>query len=243
MNTLRDIMERRRAVRLFDPQKPLDTDCVRQCIELAQLAPTSSNMQLWEAYHVTSPTVLKQLGEACLGQSAATTAQQIVVFVTRQDKYRQHAEDVFHFEYHNVRRNYPVEKHAKYTRRYHLYYHRLMPFLYVRFFGLIGVFRKLLSFGIGLFRPIVRQVSESDVRVVLHKSCALAIENFMLAMTEVGYDTCPLEGFDSWKVKRALHLPLGTEVCMVIACGFRLPKGIRGDRFRQPLQEVYHLVD
>ena len=117
-----------------------------------------------------------------------------------------------------------------------------MPFLYSRCFGLWGLVRKLLVQLIGLRRPIVRQVSEGDVRVVVHKSCALAVQTFMLAMSEAGYDTCPLEGFDSLLVKKALGLPHKVEINMIITCGVRLPDGVRGDRYRQPFSETYHRV-
>lgn len=40
---------------------------------------------------------------------------------------------------------------------------------------------------------MMRQYSESDMRMVAHKSCALVVQTFMLAMAEKGYDTCPLE--------------------------------------------------
>ena len=118
----------------------------------------------------------------------------------------------------------------------------MIPFLYSRCFGLAGLARKMLAQTIGLFRPIVHQVSESDMRVVVHKSCALAVQTFMLAMSEAGYDTCPLEGFDSRLVKKALGLPYGVEINMVVTCGVRLPDGIWGDRFRLPFEETYHRV-
>ena len=54
-------VEKRRSVRKFDPDKELDTKIVKDCIELATLAPNSSNMQLWEFYHVTSDEKLKKL--------------------------------------------------------------------------------------------------------------------------------------------------------------------------------------
>ena len=53
--SLQDILNHRRAVRHYDPTKPLDNERVKHCLELATLAPTSSNMQLWECYHVTDP--------------------------------------------------------------------------------------------------------------------------------------------------------------------------------------------
>ena len=96
-----------------------------------------------------------------------------------------------------------------------------MPFLYARFFGILGFLRVLLTKAIGLFRPVVREVSEGDMRVVDHKSCALAAQTFMIAMANEGYDTCPLEGFDSKQMKKLLKLPHGAGVNMVIACGIR----------------------
>lgn len=84
--TLEEIINYRRSVRHYK-NLPIDSEKVKHCIELATLAPNSSNMQLWEFYHVTNPQTLKQLSVACLDQMAATTAQQMVVFVTRQDLY------------------------------------------------------------------------------------------------------------------------------------------------------------
>ncbi|WP_311329734.1 nitroreductase family protein, partial [Capnocytophaga sputigena] len=64
-------------------------------------------------------------------------------------------------------------------------------------------------------------------------------QTFMLAMAEEGYDTCPLGGYDSRRIKKLLHLPYGAEVTMVVACGFREERGIWGERFRLPFEEVY----
>ena len=58
-----------------------------------------------------------------------------------------------------------------------------------------------------MFRPTVRDVSESDMNTVVHKSCALVAQTFMLAMAGEKYNTCPLEGFDAWKIKKLLNLP------------------------------------
>ena len=88
--TLEEIINYRRSVRRYK-DLPIDSEKVKHCIELATLAPNSSNMQLWEFYHITNPEILKKLSVACLNQEAATTAQQMVVFVTRQDLYRNRA--------------------------------------------------------------------------------------------------------------------------------------------------------
>jgi nitroreductase len=77
------------------------------------------------------------------------------------------------------------------------------------------------------------------MRVVVHKTCALAAQTFMLAMANEMYDTCPMEGFDSRRLKSILNLPFGAEINMVVACGIANEDGIWGDRMRIPFDEVY----
>lgn len=234
----------RRSVRVFDPEKELDTEKVKHCLELATLAPNSSNMQLWEFYHITDPKTMAELSKACLNQSATSTAKEIVVFVTRQDLHRQRAKFVLEFERNNIKTYSPAERQAKRIKDRETYYGKVMPFLYGRFYGLLGAIRKLITSTIGLFKPMVREVSESDLRAVAHKSCALAAQTFMIAMASEGYDTCPLEGLDSLRVKKILKLPSAAQINMVIPCGIRKgTAGIWGERCRVPFEEVYHRID
>ena len=95
---------------------------------------------------------------------------------------------------------------------------------------------------IGLFIPVVRQTLNSDLRIVAHKSAGLAAQNFMISMSEIGYDTCPMEGFDSLIVKKTLKLPRGSEINMVIGCGEREEKGVYGPQFRVPFEMVYKYI-
>jgi len=239
--TLEEIINYRRSVRHYK-DLPIDSEKVKHCIELATLAPNSSNMQLWEFYHITNPEILKKLSIACLNQESATTAQQLVVFVTRQDLYRKRAKKMIELETQNVLRNSPKEKHDKRIKSWNMYYGYVMPFLYIRFLGILGIVRKIIVNIIGIFRTITYQVSENDMRVVVHKTCALAAQTFMLAMASESYDTCPMEGLDSRKVKRILKLPYGAQINMVVSCGIRDEKGVWGDRMRIPFNEVYQRI-
>ncbi len=240
---LEEVLNFRRSVRNYDPNKELDSAKVRHCIELATLSPNSSNMQLWEFYHITDPQKLKEIAEACLSQSAATTAKEIVVFVTRQDLHRKRAKEILEFEKGNIKRNSPPDRQEKRIKDRELYYGKVMPFLYSRFFGLLGLFRKTLAVTVSLFRPMATYMSESDIRAVSHKSCGLAAQTFMIAMANEGYDTCPLEGFDGRRVKKILDLPYGAKINMVIPCGIRNGnKGIWGERYRVPFEEVYKQI-
>ena len=238
---LEEVLQHRRSVRIYDKTKPLDTEKVKKCIALATLAPNSSNMQLWGFYHITSKEILEPLAKACMGQSTATTAQQMVVFVTRRDLFRKRAKAALAFEKNNIALNSPEDRILDRMNNQETYYGKVMPFLYANFFGIIGWIRKLIVLLVGIFRPVVYQVSENDMRVVVHKSCGLAAQTFMIAMAEQGYDTCPMEGFDSRRTKKILKLPYGAEINMIISCGIRKGTlGIRGDRFRVPFNEVYH---
>ena len=84
-----------------------------------------------------------------------------------------------------------------------------------------------------------REVTSADLKVVGHKSTALAAQTFMVSMAAHGYDTCPMEGFDSKRLKKLLNLPSGAQISMVIGCGIRKPEGLYGKRFRIPFNEVY----
>ena len=238
--SLLDLLQYRRSVRYYDPDKPLNSEKVRHCLQQAALSPSSSNMQLYEFYHITDKSTLQQLAHACFNQQPATTAQQMVVFVVRQDLYRQRAAEVMVMEQENVKCTSPPEKQASRIKVKERYYGWLMPFIYARCCGLLGVFRRTIALLVHYFRPMQVDVSEADMRIVSHKSCGLAAQTFMLAMAENGYDTCPMEGLDSLRVKNILKLPRGAEINMIVACGIRKDgRGIWGERTRLPFDKIY----
>jgi nitroreductase len=99
----------------------------------------------------------------------------------------------------------------------------------------------LISTVPGLFRPMPRGPhTRRDGQEVAIKSCALAAENFVLALAAQGYDSCMMEGFDEWRVKRLLDLPASARVVMIVAVGKSAPNGTWGGRFRIDRQKVIH---
>ncbi|MBD1262073.1 nitroreductase family protein [Maribacter polysiphoniae] len=239
--TVTEAIAYRRSVRIYKDDVALDDEKVKQCLVNASLAPTSSNMQLWEFYHVTDKTKLKALAKACFDQPAAKTAQQLVVVVTRKDLWRKRSKANLEF----LKKGYGNKSKEDYSTREKFtlkYYSQLIPTLYMEFLGIFGALKYVFFQTVGLFRPIYRQVRNSDMRIVAHKSAALASENFMVSMAAIGYDTCPMEGSDTLRVKKILNLPRGAEINMVIGCGLRDDKGVYGPRFRIPFEEVYHKV-
>lgn len=220
-------VEARRSVRLFDQKITFDHDLVKKCLEAAILSPNSSNLQLYQFIRVPESSPLKdQLAALCMRQKAATTARELIVVVTRRDLWKSRA--MANYEYiKSATQNQPEKKKKQALS----YYGNLIPKLYSKFPGWTMI-KKLIAFFMGLKRPMVREVGETEVRISVHKSAALAAMTFMLGMKAVGYDTCPMEGFDSKRVAHLLHLSSGSEICMIIGCGPGLPEGIYGERFR-----------
>ena len=236
--TVSEAIQNRRSVRIFKENK-LDSNKVKDCIYNATLAPNSSNLQLWEFVHVNDPIYLKKISKACMNQSAAKTASQIVVVVTRKDLWKKRSKQNIEFLNTQYENNLITEKRHKNALKY---YKKLIPILYFDILGLLGIIKYLIFQFIGLFVPVVRQTTRTDLRIVVHKTAALAAQNFMNSMSSIGYDTCPMEGSDTLMVKKILNIPRGAEINMVIGCGERLEKGVFGPRFRVPFENVYRYI-
>ena len=64
----------------------------------------------------------------------------------------------------------------------------------------------------------------------------------MLSMRAYGFDTCPMEGFDSSRLKKTLKLPKKAQICMVISAGSRAKNGVYGKRFRLNKERFIKIV-
>lgn len=228
-----DIVKARRSVRIFDQEAPFNHDSVQKALEASILSPNSSNLQLYQFIRIPENSPIKDpLAQLCMRQKAATTARELVVVVTRRDAWKSRAEA--NYEYIQEATQNQSDKKKKQALNY---YGNLIPKLYRKFPGW-SLIKQGIALFVGFNRPMVREVSEADVRVSVHKSAALAAMTFMLGMKSEGYDTCPMEGYDSKRVKKLLKLTKGSEISMIIGCGKGLPEGIYGDRFRVETQKL-----
>lgn len=228
-----EAVNERRSVRIFDLQESFDHGVVKKCLEAAILSPNSSNLQLYNFIRIPESSPLKDpLAKLCMGQKAATTARELVVVVTRRDLWKSRAKA--NYEY--IKGTYESRSDKKLKQALG-YYGKLIPKLFGKYPGW-SVVKKIIAWWIGNKRPMVREVGETEVRISVHKSAALASMTFMLGMKAAGYDTCPMEGFDSKRTKKLLNLPEASEICMIIGCGKGLPEGIYGERFRLPYEEL-----
>ena len=232
-----EVIKSRRSVRDF-LNKNINILTVKKCIKNATLAPNSSNLQLWEFYHIINSELKVNISKACFDQPAAKTANQFVIIVTRKDLWKSRRDFNLNFIL-NKFKDLDDKKSIRKKKNAINYYKLLIPTLYGNFLRITGFLKYINVSIIGFFRPMYREVTSSDLRVVVHKSAALAAQNFMLSMSSSGYDTCPMEGFDSVRVKKILNLPSSAEINMIIGCGIRSEKGVYSEQFRVPFKEVY----
>ena len=237
INDFNEVIKSRRSVRDF-LNKNINILTVKKCIKNATLAPNSSNLQLWEFYHIINSELKVNISKACFDQPAAKTANQFVIIVTRKDLWKSRRDFNLNFIL-NKFKDLDDKKSIRKKMNAINYYKLLIPTLYGNFLRITGFLKYINVSIIGFFRPMYREVTSSDLRVVVHKSAALAAQNFMLSMSSSGYDTCPMEGFDSVRVKKILNLPSSAEINMIIGCGIRSEKGVYSEQFRVPFKEVY----
>ncbi|MGZ3668362.1 MAG: nitroreductase family protein [Bdellovibrionota bacterium] len=228
------VVRNRRSVRVYDGT-PVPESVMQKCIDLALLAPNSSNLQAWEFYWVRSPEKRARLVEASLSQNAATTAAELLVCVGRIDRIFTHSRqmlDVLGAGGQSV---------PKVVTEY---YKKIVPLAYTT--GPLSVaapFKWLLFTLMGFFRPMPREpLGKSDLKLWAAKSCALACENLMLAFSAHGFDTCPMEGLDSKRVKKILGVPRSSVVVMAISVGKRKAEGVYGPQVRFPREQFVHEV-
>ncbi len=229
------LVQQRRSMRQFDSTAEFDPESVTRSLERATLAPNSSNLQLWEFYRVRTPEKRAQLAKICMNQNAARTARELVVFVVRKDKWKDHSQWIWN----SYKSSFGEPPYDKGQQKTYNYYNKLIPIIYKNdIFGIFGALKKMLLFFASLRKPMYQQGTSKDTSIIGHKSVALAAQTFMLSMTAEGYDTCPMEGFDFRRLKKFLNLPRRAEVCMVVATGPGTKEGIYHERMRLPNDQV-----
>jgi nitroreductase len=233
------VVNNRRSNRRFDTSINVPDEVITRSLERAIKSPNSSNMQLWEFYWIKSNEVKQKMHPLCLNQSAAKTADHLIVFVVRKDLWSIRAKWNLEKIKHAIGNNTP----NKMQKRALQYYGKLMPLIYRNDpFGINTLIRMIISHGAGLFKPFMRMNGKADQRVVAHKSCALAAQTFMLSITAEGYNTCPMEGTDTIRIRKLLNLPYGAEINMVVAVGKGTADGIYNERMRLPFEEVVYTL-
>jgi len=227
-----EVVTKRRSIRKFTSDEVPEVQ-MRKAFEAALLAPNSSNTQTWDFYWVRTATKKEALVKACMSQSAARTAKELVVITANPDLWKRSNQGLIQF----------IES-VNAPKLVQLYYRKLIPWVYYPGpFSLFAPFKFFFTTLIGLFRPIVRgPYSRRDLDEIAIKSAALAAQNFVMAMTAQGFQTCMMEGFDQKRVKKILKLKMHARVVMVVAVGVEGDRGTWGPRYRIPSEQVIHYI-
>ncbi len=219
----------RRAVREFSTE-PVPLRDMNDVLDAAILAPTSSNLQPFELVWVRSQDWRVKLVRACMSQSAAKSAAELVVCVARWDRCEATRQEVLDW----------LSGQPDTPREVKLYYRHLVRWSYDQGpLGLSGLARRALLTPAAWMVPMPRgPASREDVRVWAIKSAALVCENLMLAARAKGLDTCPMEGADPVRVGRLVGLRKrdwrrSWDMTMVIAVGHRAPGADVGLQWRR----------
>ena len=222
VENFRKVLESRRSVRKFT-DTPIPAEVLDACLDLALLAPNSSNLQPWTFYVVQNPEKKAKLVKACLSQLAAKTASELIVCVARTDRIDEMA-----------KRNlseFPLPQIPKMVQQYY----KFIPYNYkTGVFNSLGHARKL-AFGVA--RKFDKQLpvsafNSSDAKLWASKTTALACENLVLALRAYGFDSCMMEGFDEPLVKKILNLNNEQYPVMVIGAGERAVDGVFFPQYR-----------
>ncbi|WP_445115446.1 nitroreductase family protein [Acinetobacter sp. WZC-1] len=218
----RKVIQSRRSVRKFT-DRAIPEHVLNECLDLALLAPNSSNLQPWTFYVVKTPEKKKQLVKACLGQLAAKTAAELIVCVARTDRIDEMASR-------NIS-EFPFPEAPATVKKYY----RFIPYNYkTGYLNTLGNFKKV-AFKIA--RTMDKQLpvtafNPADAKLWASKTTALACENFVLSLRAYGFDSCMMEGFDEPLVRKLLKLNDQQYPVMVIGAGERAEDGVFFPQYR-----------
>jgi nitroreductase len=214
------VIRERRSVRAYSPERIPDS-VLDDCFDLAILAPTSHNLECWQMIDVRDTNRLLALRHLCLDQSAAAAAPHLIVAVARPDLWRRGR--ALMLEHIQREKADPALSAVlrEFLPLFEMKYRLQIPFLFADGpFHVLAPLKRFLMWSRAWFKPMMRgPFGRQEQALWAVKTAALACENFMLALTAHGFDSCPMEGFDEPRVKRLLGLPRAAEIVMVIAAG------------------------
>lgn len=223
---LRALIESRRSVRRFNSE-PVPDELIRDCLQMAVLAPNSCNLQPWSFQVIRDPQLLARLHPVCMSQNAAK-APLIIAVLARPDTWRQACENIIEY--------WPEPEVPGRIRHF---YRKTAPFQYNQGpLGILGFCKRQMLRIAALRKPLMRTPnSKAQMRIWAVKSTALAAQNLMLAFQSHGYATCPMEGFDEVRLRKTLDIPREALPIMLLAVGKQGEKGVYNPRLRFPLEQ------
>lgn len=233
MNEAMEAIFKRRAVKVFEPVE-ISEGVREQILDAARHAPSSFNSQPYRLYWIESAERKRAVAKLCLGQAPAETASVLVVAVA--DIGSLTATSRSQLQWMRSRSEFSDAKIRDYERTAKIGRILFMPGP----FGIFGAVKWGLFWLLNLWKimgmpPVSRQAQFKWAT----KSTALACQNLMIAAEALGFNTCPMEGFDGRRLSKYLGLSTRYhEIVMVIAIGKKSHDYIDPPHWRRPLDRT-----
>lgn len=217
----------RRSVRDFKPDA-VPADVIDQLLEAARWAPSGYNLQPVLFVVVTQPDRKTALRRACMDQRQVSDAPSVVVFVGDRQVATRHFDRVLAMDLQAGAIN---QEYERLLRKY-------VPLAFATGpAGLGWLWKATLA-------PLMRGLTPIPSMPAVHrrywlaKQVGLGAMNFMLAAHATGLATCPMEGFDTRRVRRVLGLPRAMEPMLVVPVGYAAKVDLT--KTRLPLSSLVH---
>lgn len=230
MSSILDVIRQRRAIKVFESVSiPL---AVRdQILDAASLAPSSFNSQPYHFYWVESPLLKKAMAQLCMGQKPAETASALIAVVADIGSLADTAQKQLAWM---KQSGFSEKKIADHEMKAKIGRWIFVP----GWFGILGMLKWVLFRLLNAFKAMgMPPTSRRSQFKWATKSTALACENLMIAAEALGFNTCPMEGFDGRRLGKFLGLsPKYHEIVMVIAIGKKSMRHVDEPQWRRPLE-------
>ena len=236
MDDLLTAILQRRAIKVFDAV-PISCEFREQVLNAARSAPSSFNIQPYRLIWVESPEALREAARLCMGQSPATTASVLVVAVADLGSWRTTTRE--HLKWMRAA-GFPAEKIAYHEKRAGF----AKWFFLQGWFGVFGYLKAFVLRIVNSWKIIGRlPVGKRGMFKWATKSTALACQNLMIAAEALGFNTCPMEGFDGRRLSKFLGLSRRYhEIVMVIAIGKKSARHSDQPQWRRPLESTVQFL-
>ena len=226
----------RRAIRDFDAV-PIPSRTREQILRAAAAAPSSCNSQPYRLVWIETPEKKEKAAELCMGQRAAKTASVLVVAVADLGIWKLTTESQLQWM---REAGFPEGKIREYEKKAKLakWFYRQGPL------NVLGGLKWAILKAIHPWKVIgTAPVTKQGLFKWATKSTALACQNLMIAAEALGFNTCPMEGFDGVRLSNFLGLSRRTqEIVMVIAIGKKSAEHVCQPQWRRPLKATVTIL-
>ena len=172
-----EAIEKRRAIKHYDPAHRMTAEEINKLLSLAMLSPTAFNIQNWRYVVVSDGELRKSIRAEAWDQAQVTDASLFIVLCA----------DLKSWE----------KEPARYWK---------------------NTSKEVQDFMVPAIDGYYRG-KEQVQRDEAMRSCGIAAQTLMLAAKSMGYDSCPMDGFDFDKVAELISLPDDHVIAMFVAIG------------------------